>query len=158
MTSSAHLEPPVRSPVITMALWLVVGLAVAALNAIAGATGLRGVALGWSVHPGLPMIWLIVIACIAGLRKASLGAMVGASFLLFGSTLMEFLGLPRAATSLFGVSLVLLSEILIVRATESSGIARALWFALGSYIQSVFLYNLLLPGQIMHCFRPGWTL
>ena len=147
--SACHVMPVV--------LWLVIGVAVGTLNSIAGAVGLNGIGLGWSLHPGWPMICLILLVCLGSLLKVAPASGASIGILLAGSTAVEFLGFPREVTSLLGIFLVLMAEVLVFRATVNSKSLRTVWFACRSYIQSVFIYNLLLPGQRMQFFAPGWT-
>lgn len=158
MTFLADVQRSACCRVMPVVLWLVVGVAAGTLNSIAGAIGLKGIGLGWSLHPGWPMICLILLVSLGSLLKVSPASGSSIGILLTGSTAVEFLRFPREVTSLFGIFLVLMAEVLVFRATANSKALRTLWFACGSYIQSVFIYNLLLPGQKMQFFAPGWTL
>lgn len=157
MNSVSHDMVQSRRRAGSTCLFLLAGLTLGALYGFAGSQGVGGILLGWSINPGFLLMCLTAIAAVIGLRVLPTKIVLAASSLFLLACLVEFLGLPRVATCFLGVLTILLGEVLILRGVSKLRLMEVGWLLIGSYMESVFIYNLLSPRQFMHFFRPGWT-
>jgi len=140
-----------------VAAFVVSSLGIASLSAFVAAEGIIEIGLRWSISPGKPVFFISVLLLVyAFLRHRTIRWYSATAFTcLVASTLSEYAAGTRLQWIFFGVSLCILSEALAFHCSKSALLWRWAQWVLGTYVHSVFLYNLLNQKETMTFFSGG---
>ena len=112
--------------------------------------------LGWAHAPGLGILSVLAVLGVLAFDKDCVGRLAVALGCFAGSIAVEFLPIRPIITAFIGFAFVLFGEILIGLLGLNRKLAF-LFFAVGSCIEAVFIYNCFYVMGHMYFFKPGWT-
>jgi hypothetical protein len=120
--------------------------------------GLADVGLRSTRTPGLYLLSVISVLALLGLLKGLSARDTALTYIcLAGPLFEEFWPARRYVKICLGVLLVLVGCCYAVRNRGAGLIWTIGNFVTAAYIQSVFLYDLCVPNQMMNFFRGGWS-
>jgi hypothetical protein len=132
---------------------LVIAGAYASLNLVSD----QRFGLGWSIRPGFAIVVAtIVLSSIQFAQIRSLRVFYVASC-FFGAMFLEYTNVSDPIEPFVGIALALTGMSILFSRASKTGLSEVLFFLLGSYIESVWIYNLCRQGQRMFFFKAGWT-
>lgn len=143
--------------IIGLVLWLIGGLAVAAVYTWVNSQVAVRMGLGWAVRPGWLVLFFVSALGVLELRTVRLPRVIQILGCLVAAILLEYLFLPRPADSFIGIALTLLAMSILFNSAPRIRVAEVLLLLVSSYIQAVCFYNMFLGGQMMNFFKPGWS-
>lgn len=143
--------------IVGLAVWLAGGLMLAGLYAWAEASAILNLAPGWAVKPGLAVLVGLICLAAVELKTVELAKVFEVVCWFVAALLLAFLSLPRRVDCFVGIGLSLLGMATLFNSAPRIRIPEVLLLVATSYIQSVFIYNIICGGQMMFFFKPGWT-
>lgn len=152
-SAARFLEKPAK-----LVLWVVSGLAMAGLFVWVNVSGIGRFGLGWTVKPGFVLLVFIILVGAAELRTIKLMNVLQIVLCLISAMLFQNHFIPRPFDSFIGIALSLMGSAILFDTAPKIRLSEATALLISSYIQSVYIYNLVLGEQNMVFFGGGWTL
>ena len=149
-------DRPVRNT-IGLLLWLISGMAIAGIYTFAHLAGIGRFGLGWAVRPGFVVLFLIIAIAVMESRNLQLRNIIQIALCFLAAILLEYAPVPRLAGSFIGIALTLSGATILFNSAARIRLPEMMQLLVGSYIQSVCIYNIFRGEQMMFFFKPGWT-